>query len=1081
MASSVSMVILSMDANAALERLRALKESKAVADNPAFDPQSPQSPDRVPPAYATRADEGLARLRGLSTKKQVDSGAGAQIGAGLDTAHALAWEAGNQLASYSGWKGSGFQEYAEQQAKANMAEAEAVPAFTLGDQLLRGVGTIAGVVPAIAAGGLAGMATPVAGITGGTGLAAAGVISSFGLNLGDEAFKAKKYNPDFEIGASDIGVNAALGFAELVPAMKMFRAFKLAKPALGESFLKSLAKASPGFAGSVALGGATEGVQDFVTGAKAMSATDTEFTKERVDGLLDSMRDEAIIGGLLVGPIAGIQSVGEIATAMSPERVKWNTDADGNITDFTYDAPTTGVANDPGLVRGIKSGISTAFGNATDKLGIHMPKNIPIMDEAGNQVGSRLSKWQIGAAKIVQDEFSRAQLASQGEFTTTQDVNESIIKSDLNRDAHTDFYDAPESVRNAARDDKAQGLRVASAPEQQAALDAIWAMDTNLRREAADVQGVRFRGDTYVPFNPNKKAVKENPAQFLDELKVDLMTDTVDRPAMTEEEATAYIEGPAAKWVSDIVNYESEFIENEASNKTAAFIQEAYAKVGTITDPAKRAAAGRKVNFRLKHSVIPKINKNNPLEQARGLEKASDAFLQKHNDITDAGEQYRAHTNAIAARLAHIRNWGENNEKYWQWIGDSIQEALDMGMSVPSDFLEKSVDLLNVLQKQPIKKVSGTAKNAMENLRFYQNVTKLPLAIIPSITESLFVLDKYGAVDGLTTMGKLTWGGMMSKAKGRQLPTDVQKFFNSLNMSMKEATSIMASRVSEETFAPKKWESKFFNVTLLPQFTEALRMLAAFQAEKSIQTDIETIKNTDGKASQGAIQQAARKLYQAGLNPNDAMMNNTKFSEDPQSYYMKHIRPATIALAEDIVVHPSPSKKPLWHSDPRLMLVAHMKSFATVFTNTVMKTWWRNMTTGTAPENIAYAVKLFPVVATFVAMNAGLAGLREWIRTGDTEKWDKQTFAQSALAGASYLGAPGMGLESVHRAGWGQSAVESVLGPSAGEVSKITRVVSKAFDDPVAALNELLGNLVPSMPGQGYIRQVIDEGLDSGN
>ena len=139
------------------------------------------------------------------------------------------------------------------------------------------------------------------------------------------------------------------------------------------------------------------------------------------------------------------------------------------------------------------------------------------------------------------------------------------------------------------------------------------------------------------------------------------------------------------------------------------------------------------------------------------------------------------------------------------------------------------------------------------------------------------------------------------------------------------------------------------------------------------------------------------------------------------------------------------------------------------------------MTSGTAPENIAYAVKLFPVVATFVAMNAGLAGLREWIRTGETEKWDKQTYAQAAMAGASYLGAPGMGLESVHRAGWGQSAVESVLGPSAGEISKISRVLSKSFTDPVGAINELLNNLVPSMPGQGYIRAVIDEGLDSGN
>jgi hypothetical protein len=576
-----------------------------------------------------------------------------------------------------------------------------------------------------------------------------------------------------------------------------------------------------------------------------------------------------------------------------------------------------------------------------------------------------------------------------------------------------------------------------------------------------------------VPFSPDNKKIADGVGDFVEGARADLVAQ-----GMSRADVDKYMAAEVEPYAASIANYGQYVYSNVGSEAIGAMLQEEYAKLAATTDPTKRAKSAARINARMKIEIRAQAKKSNPLEQSRRLGKLSDTFLQDWTEAKDAKEVYRAHNNAAGARLAHVEKWGSNNEKYWELWSDALAEAAAMGREVPAKVLEDAVHLINTAQKTPIRRVSARAKKAMESVRTIQNITKLPLAIIPSIAESFFVFNEYGTMTGMTEMGRTAIEQMRKKASGRRLPKAREDMLNSMNMSMDEATSIMASRIADETMNPKAIETWFFNnVTFLPQFTETLRMTAAFQAEKGIQDAIANLDSGD----KGKIQHAVKLLYEAGLNPNEARHWAKLADKYTDPYYMDSIRPATIALAEDVVVHPSPLKKPLWHGNENLMLVAHMKSFATVFTNGVMKTWWDGITQGATTERIAYAASIFPVVATFVAMQSGLAGLREWIRTGDTEHWDEQTFYEHMLQGISYLGGVGIGIESVHGAGWGRSIIESLLGPTAADISKGGQAVNKAFSDPVGAVNDLLQMLVPSAPGSGFVKEVMDEGMASGN
>lgn len=974
-----------------------------------------------------------------------------QIAAGIDMGQALAWESANQLAHILGFSGTETQKYLEDQAAENKALARNVPALDLWDNVLQGAGTLLAATPFVAGAGLAGATVGL----GAPALAAGGALTSAGFNLGDLSFKAKELDKDFTVSGSDVALAGALGAAELLPAARVYKSLSNVAPAMGEGLMTALKAGAKTGGITIAQAGAVEAGQDFATNVKAYQSVGEPITEKAISQFVDDAILEATVGAILIGPVGALQTASETVARMAPDRVIEEIDPDTGEKDLYYDAPTMGAVEDPGLWR---TTAARLFGRATDRIGLDL---------------SGLDSWTRLRENFVQNKVERAEMTAAGRKTITQDIREQLIDADLRRGAQREFFDAPDDVAEAAMTAKLQGLREVEDSAVQRALDGIWAMDENLKKKvAADDLPVHLRGDTYVPFNPDFQRIIDNSEEFIADMQADLVAQ-----GLEESEIQTYMDNTVKPYLANIQKNGQYRWDNKTSVKLHNRLVSALEAMEKTADPAARRKIAKRVNKTIRGKGAA-VDKANPLEQERLLGQISDSALNKWSSGS-AKDIYLTHTKRIGQRLAHIEKWGTENEKYWEAVSEILVEAAEKGRSIDAAAMDQFVDLITVAQKLPTKQVSVRTRKAMRTIRFLQNVAKLPLALIPSIVESLFVMDEFGAVKTTNSAGEVVWNGIKKKA-GKLPKVGTQRTLDELAMSMDEATSIMASRVADETFNPMIWETRFFNVTGLPQFTEGLRMTAAIQAEKSIIQYANDLESTNRRK----VQRAAQALSEAGLDLNEVR----QWVQDPDKYdspyYYDNIRPATLALAEDVVVHPTPVKKPIWHSNENLMLVSHLKSFATVFTNGIMRNWWDKLTTGTTPEQLQFAGRLFPLMVTFIAMQSGLAGLREWLKTGDTERWDEKEFGEHVLTGISYLGTFGMGVESAHIGGWGFSPVESLLGPTAGDAGKILSAIGRSMAAPEDTLNEMIGTgirLLPAVPGSGAIKETLKEGLVSGN
>jgi hypothetical protein len=980
-----------------------------------------------------------------------------QIGAGIDLAHAYAWESGNQLLQFAGFRGTEAQKYMEEAAKENYAASMAVPAHNFMDQVERGVGTLlAGAAPALvggAVGAFSGIGTPLA--------AAIGAMTSANFNLADISFKTKDIQKgrgeeaDYQITGEDLALSAGLGVVELAAPLKILRGMKAAAPALFESTSEALLKSIPAGVGTMATAGITEGVQDIATGVQAMANTGTEFTPEAVQALVDQGITEALVGGVIALPFASIEVVGKTASGLRPERFTRTENEDGTI-DYDYDAPIANGASEPSVW---KKSVSQAMGRLTDPLELELG-DVPAFVEFRE--------------KLVQNRPERARMVSEGRSVTTQDIDEKTIKASL-RKANRSFLAADEETQKKAVQAKSKGQRSVSDSEVQKALNAIWAYDA-AKVELANTSEIQFtpRGDTYVPFQPDYSEIANNSEAFVKEA-----VEEINKLPISEKEKKAE-RAKTVAYAENIKKHGRFIHRNRRSDAYAKQINKLNEKLITITDPQARVKLARRYNrLASKGSVV---RKDNSLEQDRLLGLLPDTFLQKWSRGTPA-EVYMSDIETTANRIAHVNKWGAENERFWQDWGKIVEQATALQKDIDSRWLERASDIVEALQRSPTKRTSLQTKKAQQVVRSLLNVKLLPLAIIPSLGEMLFVFNDTGTATGLTNMGKVIFGASKKAGKAARKGSSLsdrqfEDMLNDLGMSMDEASNVLVNRIADDTFNPSYLENWFFkNITYLPQYTEMLRMTAAFGAEKQLIKYAAKL-DSDNKAE---AQEAARYIVEAGLDLGEFKQWTEMDNPFEQDYYHQNVAPATIALAEDVVVNPSVSKKPLWHTNEYMMLLAHMKSFATVFTNSVMRTWWDRMTQGTPAERMYEATKIFPLVTTFVAFQAGLAGFREFLKTGETERFDEQTLWQKVLTGASYLGGFGMGIESAHRTTFGQSAVESVLGPAAGSAATAASGVGQILSgsiSPEEAVTSVIKFSTPSAPGAGWISDAIKEVIE---
>ena len=157
-------------------------------------------------------------------------------------------------------------------------------------------------------------------------------------------------------------------------------------------------------------------------------------------------------------------------------------------------------------------------------------------------------------------------------------------------------------------------------------------------------------------------------------------------------------------------------------------------------------------------------------------------------------------------------------------------------------------------------------------------------------------------------------------------------------------------------------------------------------------------------------------------------------------------------VVDDVVVHPRASNKPLWMSDPKLAMIAQLKTFPIVFGNTVVKRLLRKLNPKQCTPEYGAAIGAIGGIA----MAYALVHLGQMMKAAIRQTDYKDPGIRETLDRAGLTGAVGMvaGAGRFHTGVW-----TSLLGTGAGFVDRaFTDVITPVYtaDEPFSVGDNLI-------------------------
>jgi hypothetical protein len=231
-------------------------------------------------------------------------------------------------------------------------------------------------------------------------------------------------------------------------------------------------------------------------------------------------------------------------------------------------------------------------------------------------------------------------------------------------------------------------------------------------------------------------------------------------------------------------------------------------------------------------------------------------------------------------------------------------------------------------------------------------------------------------------------------------------------------------------------------------------------------SDLQTETNPDARAFMTA------KIEQAGLDVdklNDWMASDF---DESHPYFVKSYIPAVVGLTQDTIVDPHPIDKPLWMNDERMLLLTQLKGFMTVFTNRVMRKWAQSVRDNPS-GNIQLATKIAPYVAMYLAAQVGMQAVREVLKKGDLDDWDKHSMEERVWSAFGYLGGMSYFVDTYNSLKYNSDPLAAVAGPALSKSFNTSGHLVHAIDeqDPEGLLNDIAKELFPNVPGKDLLME----------
>jgi len=1034
-----------------------------------------------------------------------------QIGAGVDLGQALLYRGGQSLAEAFGFADSAFGQAMVEGKEENMRDVGMITAHPLydedgefsfrglADQVARGAGTVGVALPSL----VAAVPAMAIGAKGSVGALVAGGVTSGIMNVGDIGLKAEDMDEAYTASMADIGTGLALGALEPLAAAKFVKAMTPAIKNISPEVMKTLNAgdkaawssvirdrvgqgASTGrIIGTTMLtSGAVEAVQDFSTTIAASNATNY-WDELDVQEAMKESAIEGLVGGILGLPFGVGSSVmtkaqknADLAMAKQIDEgiLEWN--AEQGLWEKNYEKiPVT----------------ETKLAHLYNRL------LAPVLGDKPAQFVGRVNtpKARKLAAKFQQTtgDFGRRMGVVPVHFNAMQyksaynkGIREFMQLSKEEAQAVHDHRVMPEdSKENKAL--KNEAYAKLNDQQKKASNQLATFLDLTIKNDlkAVGIDTTLYEGGTYFPLlgRLDYKKIRNNRSEFIEQAVaeaeangLDLSRDKIEAyVGRIEEQGYEHFGNETDVNIVDTFKQDVEAKSKEIQEKEGLSEKDAYKKA------MKEVAKGKQGKVGASLTAGAKVNKQNAVETHRALAELPQDFWNNWLDPnTSVQEAMYSYYEMMAERLGHAKTFGSEGELFYEELYDVIADAKRQGKKFDARLaMNNMADAMNLSQRIPKRNLdtsSGTALRTTQNaLRAGLSVTLLPLSILPSLAEVFVVASRTGQTGKtVTTAGKLAGRIIKQQFKhGRGLSFQEastlvdQGILEDMGISLYELKNTAAARIGDNEIGGRitNIENFFYNLTLTPQWTEALRMTAAIMAEQAFRSDLEVYSEA---VATGNIEEQIRisdKFAEAGLNMTEAY-NWHRRGGKKDKFYRDQFRMGILNVIEDTVMRPRMVQKPAWMADERFKLLAQLKSFAVVFNNVVMKGWYNQMVAnGTSQDKMKQAAVIAPYIGMMIATQIMASALREFAKTGDIEKWEDRDAMEHALSAITYIGGLSFAVDPLRASNWGVDPTSVLLGPAASKFNDTMGGISAIMSGSIApedVIMEVLRDVGKSFP-----------------
>lgn len=376
-------------------------------------------------------------------------------------------------------------------------------------------------------------------------------------------------------------------------------------------------------------------------------------------------------------------------------------------------------------------------------------------------------------------------------------------------------------------------------------------------------------------------------------------------------------------------------------------------------------------------------------------------------------------------RAEYARAFGNNGEKIVELVAKS-------GIRNPEELNEISNAVQAMEGSLDPGNWSVQTKEAMSALMTLQNVTLLPLALVSQMIDPIVLAARTGDLKDAGTAYVTALKRLKNTITKSNNKVPGEELAEILGVVSEDSTLQALSMAYGATRMSKRMENInriFFKYNGMQGWNNSMRIAATAAGEKYLL----------------AHKNDARALAELGLEPKDIKSVNGKLDiSNPK------VQQAMFQFVDQAVLRPSAANRPVWMSDPRFLLVAHLKQFTFAMHNVVLKRANRELQNDN-PKPWGILMLAMPVILA--------ADMAKFALTGTTPStWGFKDYLVHAVERAGLLGLGDFGVQATRGVGMGKMPGEELLGPTFENLMEILRWIS---GDPRTSLGDVIDRTVP--------------------